>query len=398
MRAIGRRLASAAGRFLDEPSLLMIVAAVLALGVTNLAPDMHFERLWTESLQLTLVGQSVSLALGPAVVDGLMTIFFLCVGLEIRRDIAFGPLSSARAAATPVVCAAGGMVVPMGIYWLIAGRGKTSSGWAIPSATDVALAVGIAALVAPRLSRGARAFLLTLAVVDDIGGIAVIGVFYTHDIALLPTCTGLMLAVASALAVRSGRIRLMPALTLLLPAWLLMWPAHIEPPIIGAVFALLIPASATFAGRSVRTEIDAVLSRLGPFVAFVILPLFAAVVASITLHAGGIVGGVSLAVALGLFLGKPIGIFGAFMLATRTGVGEHPSDTSSHELLGVSILAGVGFTVSLFIAHVGLAGTAFQDSATVGVFAGSLLATCAGAWYFAVAPRVTPSSVPASEV
>ena len=350
--------------------------------VANLAPGLHVERLWSRKAYLGVGGNGLHFDLTDVVVDGLMTGFFLCVGLEIRRELAVGTLRSARAAVAPVLCAIGGMVVPMIVYTIIARHAGAAGGWAIPSATDVALAVGIAGLVAPGLSPGARAFLLTLAVADDLGGIAIIGVWYSHGIAVLPAAVAICLAAVAAVVVHMGLVRLPVALLLLLPAWMLMRSAHIEPPIIGAVFGLLVPIGSTTRGNSVCLEVDALLRRLGPLVGLAVLPLFAVVSASVPISGEAIGSSVAVGVALGLCLGKPLGIFGALWLFTKSGIAEHPQGSSARELLGVSILGGVGFTVSLFIARVGLSTDALQRSATFGVFVGSLLATAGGAAYF----------------
>jgi NhaA family Na+:H+ antiporter len=370
-----------------EPTRLMILSAVVALVAVNLGPGLDLSRVWTSKTYLGIGGEGVRFDAAITVVDGLMTAFFLCVGLEIRREIAIGSLQSARAALAPIFCAVGGMLVPMVIYTSVAGAGAGASGWAVPSATDVALAVGVAGLVAPGLSPGARAFLLTLAVADDLGGIAVIGIWYSHGIAIAPTVAAVALAATYACLVRSRIIPLPIVLVLILPAWVLMWSAHIEPPIIGAIFGLATPIGRSDRGLSVCAEAELLLKRAAPLVGLVVLPLFAAITSSVTVTSGAIGSTVALGVALGLCLGKPIGIFGTFWILKRVRIAEHPAGSNIRELLGVSILGGVGFTVSLYIARVGLPKNGLEHSATFGVFAGSLLAATAGALYFRTVTR-----------
>lgn len=186
----------------------MVGAAALALVITNVFPGMGLDRIWSAGADLRVVGTAVTINAETVVVDGLMTLFFLSVGLEIRREMTHGSLRSPRVATAPVVCALGGMVVPMAIYLALVQNGDAAAGWAIPSATDIGLAVGVAGLVAPQLSAGARAFLLTLAVADDLGGIAVISIWYNDGVSLLPASGALALALVAAAATHVGLMTL----------------------------------------------------------------------------------------------------------------------------------------------------------------------------------------------
>jgi Na+:H+ antiporter, NhaA family len=365
----------------------MVVAAVAAFTATNAFPALHVERLWSRAVVLGWGDLTVRLDLSSVIVDGLMTVFFLCVGLEIRREIAFGTLRSPRAALMPVICAAGGMIVPAIVYALLAGGGRSAAGWAIPTATDIVLAVGILALVAPGISVGARIFLLTLAVTDDIGGVLIIGVWYSQDAVPLLAVGAVGLTMAAALAVASGKLRLVPSLVALIPAWILMRHAQIAPAIIGAVFGVLVPIAAEPRGRAVRADVERLLHRLEPAVASVVLPLFAAVSASIPVNGDRVDLGVAAGAALGLCLGKPLGIFGTAWILVRARVGKRPEGTSTRELLGITILGGVGFTVSFYLANLSFSEEHLRQSATLGVLAGSVLAAILGGLYFRVLRR-----------
>lgn len=222
------------------------------------------------------------------------------------------------------MCAIAGMAVPAIVYLSVAGAGPAASGWAIPTATDVALAVGLLALVAPGIPSGARAFLLTLAVADDLGGVLVICLWYSQDAEVLPVLGALAIAVAMALLVASGRIRLSHGMLLILPAWYLMSAGRIEPATIGAIFGLLVPIRCNRRGRNVADETRLLLHRLEPLVMYGVLPLFAVVSASIVIGVEALQPGVIAGAALGLALGKPIGIIGAAWLLVRSGIGRRP--------------------------------------------------------------------------
>lgn len=377
-------------RLASDRSVHMVAAAALAITATNAFPGLHVERLWSHSVAVGWGEHTARLDISSVTVEGLMTAFFLCVGLEIRREIAFGALRSRRAALLPVMCAAAGMLAPAFVYGIIAGGGDSSAGWAIPTATDAAVAVGILALVAPGLSTGARTFLLTLAVADDIGGIIIICFWYSHGAVLLLALAAVGISAVAALAVRAGVVRFIPALALLVPAWVLMHEAGISPAVIGAVFGLLVPMSAVPRGRAVRADVELLLGRLAPFVAALVLPLFAAVSASVPIEGADLQVGLVAGVAVGLCLGKPLGIFGAAWLLVRFRVGERPAGTTTRELLGVAILGGVGFTVSLYIAELSFADGRLQQTATLGVMVGSAAAMVLGALYFR-APRARSS-------
>lgn len=377
----------AARWLIADSSRLMIAAGALALVAANAVPALHLQTLWTSGVRLHLSHTWARLDLSSVTIDGLMTVFFLCVGIEIRREIAVGALRSWRAALAPVLCALGGMLVPMALYVLLAGHGRSSSGWAVPCATDIALAVGVAGIVAPGLSAGARAFLLTLAVADDLGGIAVIGIWYSHGIAIVPAAASLACALLFAGTLYAGVWPLVLGLVLLVPAWFLMWRAHVEPPIVGALFGILTPVAVGRNGDSVLSQAERFLARLSPVVGLVILPAFAAIAATVPISLSAAASTTAIAVAVGLFLGKPLGIFGTLKLITKVGLARHPDATSDKDLFGVSMLGGVGFTVSLFIARVGLPGGGPRDSATIGVFVGSLVAALVSALYFRTVGR-----------
>jgi len=348
-----------------------------------------------------------------------MAVFFLLVGLEVKREALAGELASPRHAALPIAGAIGGMVVPAFIYVLTNGGGAAARGWAIPMATDIAFALGVLALVAPRAPSGLKTFLAASAIVDDMGAVLVIALFYTRAIAWgALAMAGLMLLLLIALNVLRVR-RLTPFLILGVGLWFFVHESGVHATIAGVLLALTIPTrtrvnAAQFSAKARalldhfdRTEtatalvltsksqqeaiiglerasegIMAPLVRLEHAIhglsAFVVMPLFAFSNAGVGLH-GSLGGGVPLAVILGLAIGKPLGITGAALAAVRLRLATLPDGVNWTALHGCAWLAGIGFTMSLFIATLAFEGTTLLDTAKFGILTGSLLAGIVGA-------------------
>jgi NhaA family Na+:H+ antiporter len=409
---------------------LLVACASAALVVANSGWADAYHRLWATPIAISGGGHSLSLTLHQWINDGLMAVFFLLVGLEIKREALAGELASLRQAALPVAAAIGGMVVPASIYFLTTGGGMESRGWAIPMATDIAFALGTLALVAPRAPSGLKIFLAALAIVDDMGAVLVIALFYTDDIAWgalgVAGLVLLLLIVLNVLRVR----RLTPYLVLGVGLWFFVHESGVHATIAGVLLAFAIPTrtrinAAEFSVKARRlldhfdrTETgdllvltskgqqDAIIGleraselvtapllrlehALHGFSAFVVMPLFAFANAGVSLT-GSSGGRVTLAVILGLAVGKPVGITGAALAAVRLRLAALPEGVSWTALHGCAWLGGIGFTMSLFIATLAFQGTKLFDSATVGILGGSIFAGIVGAIILRLDARSSP--------
>ncbi|GAA0458890.1 MULTISPECIES: Na+/H+ antiporter NhaA [Sphingomonas] len=381
--------------------VLLIAAAALAMVVANLPglSEPYFHLLhWT-------TGPVLSPKYGPMTVhlwinDGLMAIFFLLVGLEIKREFVDGRLATWQHRRLPVVAAAAGMVVPALVYLAVTGgRPELQGGWAVPAATDIAFAIGVLALLGSRAPASLKLFLTTVAIVDDMGAVAIIALAYTDGIASLAlAAAGLVLAAMYVL--NQSKVRsLTPYLLLGLALWYFVFLSGVHATIAGVATALMIPVKPTPAAPD---AIDSPLHRLEhalhPWVAYAIVPLFGFANAGVSLagtSAGVLLDPLPLGVALGLLLGKQIGIFGSIWIANRTGFAPRPGGASWVQIWGLSLLAGIGFTMSLFIG-----GLAFPndpllvDEVKIGVLAGSVLSALAGYAVLRLAPRKPLRVVP----
>ncbi|MDP9200057.1 MAG: Na+/H+ antiporter NhaA, partial [Pseudomonadota bacterium] len=378
-----------------------------------------YHRLLATTIAIAAGGHELSLTVHQWINDGLMAVFFLLVGLEIKREALAGELASPRQAALPIAAAIGGMVVPASIYLLTNGGGVASRGWAIPMATDIAFALGVLALVAPRAPSGLKIFLAALAIVDDMGAVLVIALFYTGAIAWGALgMAGLILLLLITLNVLRFR-SLTPYLVLGVGLWYFVHESGLHATIAGVLLAFAIPTrtrinAAEFSAKARglldyfdRTEtgdllvltskgqqeaiiglerasegVTAPLLRLEHTLhglsAFVVMPLFAFSNAGVSLS-GAAGGRVGLAVMLGLVVGKPLGITVAALAAVRLRVASLPDGVSWTALHGCAWLGGIGFTMSLFIATLAFDGTTLLDSAKVGILGGSIMAGIVGA-------------------
>lgn len=397
---------------------LLVVCACAALVAANSGWADGYHRLWATPLVIAGGGHAFSLTLHQWINDGLMAVFFLLVGLEIKREVLAGELASLRQAALPIAGAIGGMAVPASIYFLVNGGGIEARGWAIPMATDIAFALGTLALVAPRAPNGLKIFLAALAIVDDVGAVLVIALFYTRDIAWGALgMAGIILLLLIALNVLRVR-RLMPYLVLGVGLWFFVHESGVHATIAGVLLAFAIPTRTRInaAEYSVKArglldhfdrtetgdllvlsskgqqeaiigleraseEVTAPLLRLEHalhrFSAFVVMPLFAFSNAGVALT-GSSGGSVAVAVILGLAVGKPLGITAAALTAVRLNLAALPAGVTWTGLHGCAWLGGIGFTMSLFIATLAFPGTNLLDSAKVGILGGSILAAVAG--------------------
>ncbi|MDQ4136418.1 MAG: Na+/H+ antiporter NhaA [Pseudomonadota bacterium] len=396
-RALKMRPRSARREFLNSEAaggLVLMAAALLALAVANspLAPG-YFGVLETYVLGLSILHW---------VNDGLMAVFFLLVGLEIKREMLDGQLSTWPRRALPGIAAVGGMIVPAAIYVAFnVGNAATLRGWAIPAATDIAFALGVLSLLGPRVPVSLKLFLTALAILDDLGAVAIIAVFYTADLtAGMIGLAALTLALLAGLN-RSGVVRLWPYLMLGAALWYFVLRSGIHATIAGVALALTIPLRAT---PGQPDAADSPLHRLEhglqPWVAFCIVPIFGFANAGVSfggLDAATLLGPVPLGIALGLFIGKQLGVFAFAWAAIRAGLADVPAGASWAQLYGVALLCGIGFTMSLFIGLLSFpASPELTDATKVGVLAGSLASALCGALVLRIAkPERSPKTAPA---
>jgi NhaA family Na+:H+ antiporter len=373
-----RRPPSALRAFLDSEAaggILLMLAAALAMIVANgpLAPA-YFEALHARLGPLSMLHW---------INDGLMALFFLLVGLEIKREFVDGHLSSWSDRRLPIIAALGGMAVPALIFLAVAGSTPgLARGWAIPSATDIAFAIGVIALLGRRAPTSLKLFLTTVAIVDDMGAVLIIALAYTASIsgpALLATA---MLAGAMFVMNRAGVVRLWPYLVAFIGLWVAVLLSGVHATIAGVLAAMMIPLR-----RSPGTPDaeDSTLHRLEhglqPWVAYGVVPLFGFANAGVSLAGIGVaqlVAPLPLGIAAGLFLGKQLGVFGSVRLAVRLGFGVLPRGASWLQVYGVSLLCGIGFTMSLFIGGLAYSDAMLVDEVKIGVLMGSLLSAVVG--------------------
>jgi len=323
--------------------------------------------------------------------DGLMAIFFLLVGLEIKREFLEGELSSLRQAMLPAIAAVGGMAVPALIYVLCnVGDPIAMHGWAIPAATDIAFAMGVLSLLGPRVPLGLKVFLLALAIFDDLGAIVVIAIFYTANLSL----TSLLLAGGVLLVMlilnRLGVTRIAPYVLLGIVLWVCVLKSGVHATLAGVAMALAVPMRAS-SGDSPLKQLE---HSLHPWVAFLVVPLFGFANAGVSfagMGATALTSGVSLGIAAGLFIGKQVGVLGSVFLCVRLRLAQLPDGVDWLALYGAALLAGIGFTMSLFIGTLAWDAPGYGTPLRIGVLAGSLLSGVAGYLLLRFALRRSPS-------
>jgi len=380
MAATQGRINSTLRQFLDNEAsggLLLMGVAVLAIVTAN-SP---FAEAYFHALHV-YIGP---LSLLHWINDALMAVFFLLVGLEIKREALDGQLSTWPRRVLPGVAAAGGMLVPALIY-IAFNRDNPDAlrGWAIPSATDIAFALGVLSLLGPRVPASLKVFLSALAIIDDLGAVIIIAVFYTSGLSL-PDLAGAAIIVAVLFALnRRGVNSLLPYLILGVVLWIFVFRSGVHATLAGVILALTIPIKLTPATPEASEDVSPLHRlehRLHVPVAFMIVPLFGFANAGVSF--AGITPSVlaeplTLGVAAGLVFGKLIGVFGAVALMVRTGLADLPAAASWGQTLGVSLLCGIGFTMSLFIGLLAFDDPAMQDRVKFGILGGSLVAGLAG--------------------
>ena len=371
----------------SSAGLAPVAAAAFALILANspLAPD--YFRFLAKPIPIQIGSFAQTASVASWVKDGLMASFFLIVGLEIKFEVLRGELSSFRRLATPIFAAVGGMIVPALVYLAInAGPGGAPRGWPVGTTTDIAFALAALTMAAPRLPSSLRLFLLTLAIADDFGAVALIGALYTVKVHWAAAAgAGLVLAMLASLSrVRRGPLLLYAVGFVLV--WAFCLKSGINTSVAGVACALTVPVGARRPGG--ESMLTLFMDALHPWVAYGVLPLFAFTAAGFQFRALGahdVLAPLTLGVALALFVGKPLGVFGVAGLATILKLGRRPAGATWLELFGVAQLTGVGFTMSLYLGALAFGDPLAQTQARLGVIAGSLASAAVGAGLLALA-------------
>ncbi len=360
--------------------ILLIACTVAALVWANSPWGESYFHLWHLDLTSGRLGRLLANPLHFWINDGLMTLFFLLVGLEIKREILLGELASLRQAALPLAAAIGGMVVPAGLYLVFNHSGAGISGWGIPMATDIAFALGVVALLGDRVPTSLRIFLAALAIADDIGAVLVIAFFYTAQISWLSLGVAGLFFAALLGVNRAGVRHLLVYGILGVGLWIAILLSGVHATVAGVLLAFTIPANEEAAGGG--SPLQRLEHTLHPWIAYAIMPIFALANAGVVLGAGAArsaVAPISLGVIFGLVIGKPLGIVFFSWLAIRTGLAAMLEGITWRQIAGAGMLGGIGFTMSLFIADLALSEAHELATAKVGILAASIISGAAGA-------------------
>lgn len=420
--------------------IVLLIAAAVALWWANSPWADNYHALWHLPVSIGIGSLTFSRSLHFWINDALMTVFFLVVGMEIRRELHAGALAQVRQAALPLVAAAGGVMVPALIYLAFNADGPTRAGWAVPTATDIAFAVGVLALLGRSIPPNVRVFLLAIAIIDDVAAVLIIALFYSGG---LDPAGLLVAAVGVALVLGMQGIGVGSAFAYVLPGaivWFGLLQTGAHPTLAGVVLGLMTPVlpgrlretplrlaqnavddlhqrmtnaavapalltpslrSLRAAQRELLPPVTRVQMALHPWVAFVVMPLFALANAGVTLDGVALFESASQAVALGvvcgLVLGKPLGIVCVSWLVVRLGLCQLPPGVNWRGVTLVGLLAGIGFTMSIFIANLGFVDASLLAAAKLGVLVASTLAACLGlvwGWLLVRRPQAGPEAVP----
>lgn len=425
-------------------SLLLVAATIVALLMANSGLAHFYHDLTHTHFALTLGSFTIDHSLHHWVNDGLMALFFFVVGLELKREILVGELANPRKAVLPIVAAIGGMLVPAFFYFVFNQQGVAANGWAIPMATDIAFAIGAMVLLGNRVPKALMAFLVALAIADDLGAVLVIAVFYTQELNFLALFVAAIFSVVLFLFNIGGIRSPIPYFIVAVLLWLAMLFSGVHPTLAGVIGAFSVPARPKFhpsyflgqltdamdrfqshhtsdpqiitndlmrgAAQQMETILHYVMTPLQRLehiwhrpVVFIVIPIFALFNAGVplemeSLSAPGAIG-VFFGVSLGLIVGKFIGIAGTCWLAVKVGWAQMPSGTSMAQLSGAALLAGIGFTMSIFVAQLSFGSeVALLNVAKTGILAGSLVAGVAGyVWLYMAGRNGASASTGASE-
>jgi NhaA family Na+:H+ antiporter len=377
---VGRYITPLGEEFASVEALggvVLLLAAAAALVWANSPWSASYASFWGYEITAGPGSLSITNSVGHWVNDALMAVFFFVVGLEIKRELVEGELRDRARARLPVAAALGGMIVPALVFLAWNPTGPAARGWGIPMATDLAFALGVLAVLGSRVPRGLKLFLLTLAIVDDIGAIVVIAVFYSGGIEI-PWLVGALAVVAAILTARSLGARhpllyIVPAVVL----WVCVFESGVHATIAGVGLGLLTPAGA-FRGRPVLDQLE---HRLHPWTSFLIVPVFALANAGVPLGRDALhiaaSSPITWGIATGLVAGKIVGVVAVTAIGSRLRLGRLPDGVRFRHILGLGAVAGIGFTVSLFVAELSFAGASL-DEAKIGILGASVFAAAIG--------------------
>jgi NhaA family Na+:H+ antiporter len=422
-RPVARYLAQPVARFMHVEAaggIVLALATAVALVWANSPWQDSYHTLWHTELSIGIGNRVLSEDLEHWVNDGLMVLFFFVVGLEIKREWVTGELRDRRAAVLPGLAALGGMVVPAAVYLLVNVGTDHVGGWGIPMATDIAFALGVVAILGSRVPTSLKVFLLTLAIVDDIGAIIVIALFYSDGLEPVWLVTAAVVVVA-AILLRRANVRYLPVYIVVgTVLWFALFESGVHATIAGVIMGLLAPAepfqtevetqhvvdvldhrpgislddvrAASFLLRESVSVAERVEELLHPWVSYLVIPIFALANAGITFSSKSFSGDhrILLGVVLGLVVGKTVGVSAMTWLGVRLGIGRLPTGVGARHILGIAVVAGIGFTVALFISGLAFNDAASQDQAKIGVLIASVLAAVGGAGVLLTAARPAP--------
>jgi len=356
--------------------ILLLIAASLAIVVENSAAKYLYDSLLGTPVEIKIGDFEIAKPLLLWINDGLMAIFFFLIGLEVKREFLAGELADPARVVLPVIAAVGGMAIPAAIYVSVNwGDPVAMKGWAIPSATDIALALGVLALLGNRIPQSLKLFLMTLAIIDDLGAIIIIAVFYTADLSFLSLLLATIAIVGLFIMNRRGVLRLAPYMLIGLVLWAAVLKSGVHATLAGVLTAFFIPFKRD-AGET-QTQLERLEHDIHPSVAYGILPLFAFANAGISFEGitlESMLHPVPFGIAAGLFIGNQIGVFGFSWLAIKLGISKMPQAVNWMQLYGAALLCGIGFTMSLFVGSLAFeqGGPDFAVDDRLGILLGSL--------------------------
>ena len=360
--------------------LVLLIAAIIALVISNSnLSELYFTTL-EQYLFIGVNNFGLKLSVHHWINDLLMAVFFFFVTLEIKREFIQGELSNLKKALLPIIGAVGGMVIPALVYVLInLGNSETLNGWAIPSATDIAFSLGILSLLGSRVPISLKIFLTALAIIDDLGAILIIAFFYSGDLSISYLSLILISYILLLILNKFGIKKFIPYLIIGSFMWFFTYKSGIHATIAGVLLATTIPHRAKEKDFSLLIKLEHAIS---PYVAFIIMPIFAFANAGVNLTGlsfSSLLAPVPLGILLGLFVGKQVGVMVISYLAVKLGAAQMPDKSNWLSLYGVSILTGIGFTMSLFVGNLAFVeNTQYMDGVKIGVLSGSLLSTIFG--------------------